>query len=384
MATIIERPDRPLPWFVVWREPETKKQRARAFRLKREAQEWRDKVSTDLRRGTYVDPRPVPFKEWAEGWLARTKPTVSPNAAIVHEWAVTRYVIPAFGRMALQGVTAERIERWQADLLGARKDDGGPRVSPRSVQICRTILGAILKDARLKGRLYANPMEAVRRIDVPKREMAYLTVDQLKAVCEQAGRVYGILFLLLALCGLRIAEALALGWADVDLERCRLWVRRQVLWHRRKDIQGEGPRWTFGEPKSEAGKRVVELPAPLVPFLAAHREAQDGTANPHRLLFPSEEGGPLDPRNVRRRHFKPALKALGITGVRMHDARRTFIALHVEAGTHPKLVQARVGHSDVRLTMDVYGKLAGEMALPESAAAHLDALAAQALPAVNQ
>jgi len=55
--------------------------------------------------------------------------------------------------------------------------------------------------------------------------------------------------------------------------------------------------------------------------------------------------------------------------------------MHVEAGTHPKLVQARVGHSNIKLTMDVYGKLAGEMALAEDQAAQLDVLTAKALPA---
>jgi len=53
----------------------------------------------------------------------------------------------------------------------------------------------------------------------------------------------------------------------------------------------------------------------------------------------------------------------------------------VEAGTHPKLVQARVGHSNIKLTMDVYGRLAGEMAPAEEQAARLDVLTAKALPA---
>jgi integrase len=122
----------------------------------------------------------------------------------------------------------------------------------------------------------------------------------------------------------------------------------------------------------------VEIPGPLVPFLAAHREAQNGGPNPLSLVFPSEEGTPLYPGHVRRRHFDPALKALGLTGIRPHDFRRTFIALHVEARTHPKLVQERVGHSNIKLTMDVYGKLAGKMALGAEQAARLDAMASVA------
>ncbi len=79
--------------------------------------------------------------------------------------------------------------------------------------------------------------------------------------------------------------------------------------------------------------------------------------------------------NIRNRHFQPALKALGLSGIRPHDFRRTFIALYVEAGTHPKLVQEWVGHSNIKLTMDVCGKLAGKMALGEDQAARLDRMA---------
>ena len=67
-------------------------------------------------------------------------------------------------------------------------------------------------------------------------------------------------------------------------------------------------------------------------------------------------------------------------GIRPHDFRRSVVALHVEAGTHPKLVQERAGHSTIALTMDVYGKNAGRMALAQEQEARLDVLAAKALP----
>ncbi len=86
---------------------------------------------------------------------------------------------------------------------------------------------------------------------------------------------------------------------------------------------------------------------------------------------------------LRRRHFLPALQALVIVGIRQHDFRRTFIALHVEAGTHPKLVQERVGHSSIGLTMDTYGRIAGQMALATEQEARFEALAVKALPASN-
>jgi len=58
MASVIKRPDRPLPYFVYWRDPVTKAQRSKALATKRTAEEFRDAVSTDLRHGTYADRRP--------------------------------------------------------------------------------------------------------------------------------------------------------------------------------------------------------------------------------------------------------------------------------------------------------------------------------------
>jgi integrase len=255
------------------------------------------------------------------------------------------------------------------------------RLSPRSVEICRTVLNTILEDARAKGYIFINPMEKVRKFEVPERELFFLKPLQVKALCELVGRFYGILFLIMAFCGLRIGEVTGLRRADIDLDHSLIFVRRQVIWRRKEDCPEGEPRWAVVEPKSKAGIRVVEIPQPMLPLVAAHLETLTGIHNSHELVFPSEAGTPIDPKNIRRRHFAPAMKALGISGVRQHDMRRTFIALHVEAGTHPKLVQDRVGHSDISLTMNVYGKLAGKMKLGAAEQARFNGLAHDALPA---
>ena len=368
-------PNRRLPWSVNWREPETKKQRWKYFATKREAEALRDTVSTELRQGTYIDRRPIPFKTFATDWLARTQPTVSANTHALHQWAVDRYLVPAFNLMAVQSLKPDRIERWQADLLHKGKP------GPRSVQIIRGVLNTILEDARAKGYIFVNPMDNVRRFDVPERELHYLDVSQVKDLCESVGAYYGVLFLVMAFCGLRIGEVTGLQRADLDLGRRRVFIQRQVIWRRKKDCPPGEPRWKLVEPKSTAGKRAVEIPAPLMAFLTAHLEDLNSVPNPLGLVFPSKTGTPLYPKNIRRRHFIPALTALGITGIRQHDFRRTFVALHVEAGTHAKLVQDRMGHSNIKLTMDVYGKIAGRMTLAPDQEARFDALATKALPA---
>lgn len=292
----------------------------------------------------------------------------------LHARAIDKYLIAAFGLMAVQSFMPDRIERWQADLLSKGKP------GPRSVQIIRGVLNTILENARAKGFIFVNPMERVRRFAVPERELHYLDGAQLKQLCEAVGAFYGVLFLVEAFCGLRIGEAMGLQIPDLDLERRPITIQHQVVWRRKKDCPPGEPRWKLVEPKSRAGRRVVEIPAPLVQFLQAHLASLKGP-NPLGLVFPSKTGAPLYPKNIRRRHFLPALQTLGIVGVRQHDFRRTFIALHVETGTHPKLVQERAGHSNSNLIMDVYGRIAGRMTLGQEQAARFEALVAKALPA---
>jgi len=102
--------------------------------------------------------------------------------------------------------------------------------------------------------------------------------------------------------------------------------------------------------------------------------------NPLDVVFPSETGTPLDRRNVRRRHFKPAMTALKIPNVRGHDLRRTLVFVHAKAGTHPKQVQERAGHTSLKVTWDVYGKMVGKLTLSADQRARLDGVATTALP----
>ena len=110
------------------------------------------------------------------------------------------------------------------------------KLSPRSVEICRTVLNTILEDARAKGYLFVNPMEKVRKFEVPERELSFLKPLQVKALCELVGGFYGIIFLIMAFCGLRIGEVTGLKRPDIDLDHGLIFVRRQVIWRRKKGL----------------------------------------------------------------------------------------------------------------------------------------------------
>jgi integrase len=91
-------------------------------------------------------------------------------------------------------------------------------------------------------------------------------------------------------------------------------------------------------------------------------------------VFCNSTGGPLRRSHVHDSVFKPILKAAGLHDIRFHDLRHTSASLLLAAGVHPKVVQERLGHSQVGITLDIYSHVLPTMGL--KAAGKLDSVLA--------
>lgn len=146
--------------------------------------------------------------------------------------------------------------------------------------------------------------------------------------------------------GLRWGGVAGLTVGSLDLLRGTLTVREQLGRDRR-----------LGPPKSATGRRTLSLPGPLTDMLAAHLAASNTTAvDPERLVFTSPQGTPLDYSRWRQRVWLPAVKIAGLSGASFHDLRRANATALVLDGVDLKTAQARLGHSDRRLTLAVYAQ----------------------------
>ena len=112
-----------------------------------------------------------------------------------------------------------------------------------------------------------------------------------------------------------------------------------------------------GPPKSEAGRRTLAAPEPLMAMLA-ERLARRGLtgADAEAYVFASPDGEPLEYSNFRYRHWLPACEAAGVKGLQFHDLRRANATGLVAEGVDLKTAQSRLGHSDPRLTLAVYAQ----------------------------
>lgn len=144
--------------------------------------------------------------------------------------------------------------------------------------------------------------------------------------------------------------------------------------------QGPDRRKTVG-PTKTGRNRAVPLGERAMRALNRHRIAQKrwklrlgNRWKDQALIFANETGGLLDGQNVVNRYFKPLLAKAKLPMIRLYDLRHTHATLLMAADQHPKVVQERLGHASIQLTLDTYSHIVPGM--QERASERLDALLA--------
>jgi integrase len=112
----------------------------------------------------------------------------------------------------------------------------------------------------------------------------------------------------------------------------------------------------FGEPKTAAGRRSIDLPAFLCKMLE-DQLAERSQPGVEGLVFVNTRGNPPHLSSFTSQTWKKAREKIGRPDLRWHDLRHTAVALAIANGAHPKSIQERMGHSSITVTLDRYGHL---------------------------
>lgn len=357
-AWIQKRPGRPKPYMARF-AADGARVRSRSFERKRDAEVWLANQKTALARGEWVDPRAgtATLEVWAVDWLRGRR--VAPATHARDEAIIKSLIVPALGRLQLGRISAEMLRGWVADMERAGK-------SPATISKAFGLVSQMLEQAVRDNRLGRSP---ARYVDLPREtreEMRFLTADQVATLVDATDDRYRAMVLLAAYSGLRWGELAGLKVDALDLPRGRLHVLRTVGEVKGKVIEGD--------PKTASSRRAVAIPRFVADALAAHlaKLRRLRPIGPNGWVFPAPAGGPLRRNAFRNRVWEPAIRAVGLEGVRFHDLRHTHAALLIAQGEHPKTIQSRLGHASISTTLDVYGHLFE--GLDESAAAKLDTI----------
>lgn len=305
----------------------------RSFKTRDEAELFLAQARAELIRGEYRQPVRVTFAEAAAEWLEHGEHVrkLKHSTMVDYRSAVARHLIPAFGRLQLEAITAGMVERWRSQGMAAGT------LPPRTANKLLAIMHAIFERARKAYAFPTNPLDDVERH--PERysgDLDFYSPEELWALVRAAvGEQDAAIFLTAAFTGLRRGELVALRWRDVDFAGSALRVRASV------SLGVESA------PKSGKVRTVPMVPdvAEALARLASRAEpAADDT-----LVFPGVDGGYLDASALRRRYVA-AVKRAGLRPIRFHDLRHTFGSLAINRASIVQ-VQSWLGHADVKTTM---------------------------------
>lgn len=330
-----------------------------------EAREWLQETRSQMQSGMSLAASQVTLNQFLQQWLESHKTSIRLKTAAQYDQIVNQYLSPGIGRIKLKELRPDHIQALYNSCLKAGK-------SERTVLLIHAVLNRALNQALKWGLIGRNPALGTTHPKYKHNEMKTLTDSQVRDLLRVVkGSKYEALYLLAVSTGLREGELLGLKWSDVDWETRRLKVQRQL-----QRLSGHG--LFFSEPKSQAGKRSVVLSTVVVSRLKSHRVIQAyerlfaGDAwQENDLIFPSTIGTPRDPRNLFK-HFKSLLKQAALPDIRFHDLRHTAATLMLQQGIHPKVVQERLGHADISLTLRTYSHVLPD--IQEEAAEKFDLL----------
>ncbi|KAK1180889.1 site-specific integrase [Streptomyces sp. NBS 14/10] len=334
------------------------------------------RLKADSQSGVPAATSKLTVGEFMTYWLmhvARLK--VRPTTYAAYESLTRNYLIPGLGKKKLTRLTARDIRSFlvttarTCQCCAQGKDKARPErkrrccalgeccegyPSDRTVRFLLVILRAALQHAVREDEL---PRNVARNVELgmgTKREIEPLTAQEGRRLLAAArgDRLWAVYELAVRI-GLRRGEVLGLRWQDVDLYDGVLTVRQT--------LQRVGGKLVASSPKTERSARRVALPDECVTALRARKAqqradkiaAEEWKGDANDLVFTTRRGTPIEPRNLNRA-FSLMCDRAKIRRVRFHDLRHTCASLLHEQGADARTIMEVLGHSSIRVTMDIY------------------------------
>ena len=331
---------------------------------KRDAEKRLSELLHQLDTGAYITPGKATVTEYLERWLKEYAwPNLAPRTAEGYEQIVRHYFIPQLGTTVMANLKPGHLQKFYSQEL-----DRG--LNPQTVRHHHTMIHKALQDAIEWGLLVRNVAEAIKPPRAQRHEMQAWSENELSQFLEAAkDSQYYELFYLALFTGMRRSELLALRWQDIDLILGQVFVNRSL--HQLRDGS-----YVFTQPKSAQSRRTIALSPSVVMVLKEYHDKRfidcvmlGTTFEDTALVFSTFDGNPLRPNTITRAWTNLATRA-GVKRIRLHDARHTHASIMLKQGIHPKIVQERLGHASIQITLDTYSHVAP--GLQESAAKRFD------------
>lgn len=311
---------------------EKKQTTRRGFHTKKEAQEFereflrKTKADMDMQLDSFVN---IYFED--------KKNELKQNSLRNKRHMIETHIIPYFGERKMNEITPAEIIQWQ-NLI---HEKGLKETYERMLQ---NQLNALFNHAQRIYNLSNNPCKKVKRMGKSDADrLDFWTKDEYDkflTVIEPGSEDF-VMFEILFWTGIREGELLALSMADFDMERRLLYITKTY-----NRMDGED---VITTPKTENSVRTINIPTFLTKEVGAYASQRYGLPESERLF-------PMVARTLQKRLKKYQEKA-GVKQIRVHDLRHSHVAYLINQGVGMLVIKERLGHKDIKMTMNIYGHL---------------------------
>ncbi len=349
------------------RDPRTGKSVRRSmgtFLRRKDADLAEHKAKIAIQNGTFQLYPPEPSQaltvhEAVDVWFETKAQSIQPNSAAGYKSAIGKHVLPAFGHIAVAGLTRDdvqrQVNRWRSEGMGVRL-----------LHRCVMVLRASLARQVANGKISSNPADGVEKPSARTRNEFVVWSDEeaqrFRLIAEE-DRLAPFWFLTLQE-GMRRGEALGLRWRDLqwsdDGSSCVARISQTIV----PDLANGGAALVQDRAKTRGSQRAVLLTPTTTSVLRAHRDRQRferqtlGQAwSAGDLIVTTTIGTPVTPSSVKR-SLNSVIDKAGVPHSTTHGLRHMAATVMLKHGVSPALVALKLGHSAIGTTVDLYGHLA--------------------------
>ena len=320
---------------------------------KKEANAVMHQMMADMDRGIAVRKSPKKIAEWLDEWLELYLPNVEETTRIGYKSKINCYLKPALGDIYVQSLRTDHVQKMVNNMVAKG-------LSAKNIRDTYNNINAAMKKAVVLRMVPYNPCEGVTLPKLKRYKAKVYNVQMIHHLLDIAeGTDMYLPILLCVTLGLRRGELLALRWDNVDFKNKVLKIRSNM-------VRGEKD-YVIKAPKSEAGVRDISLGDEVLAVLQKERTkyvTDIFSCNGHfqnlNFVIRQEDGSPLRPDSMSRK-WRRFLEEHKLPSIRFHDLRHSNATALIQAGVNPRVVQQRLGHADVNITLSTYTHVLPEM-----------------------
>lgn len=344
-----------------------KRKKQRGFKTKREAEAALVQVEAEVIHGTYIEPSKMLFKDYLEGWFVGKRSTLAEQSVTVYKTYLNNKIIPSLGHIPLSKLTSLHLQNFANEL---KEEDFSSKTIKKVFEIIRLAFEQA-KDFDIV------PKNVATKVKLPKLEQKAMEVwneqEIIRFLQTAKDERYYLAFYLAITTGMRQGEILGLRWKDIDFESNTLCIRQTLKNNGKGFLEGG---------KTKASMRTVDLTEEVMRSLKKHKASiakeklvGGGGYQDYGLVVCTPHGTPLNPSNLRR-VFNRLITKAEVPKITFHALRHTHATWLLSKGVNVKVISERLGHSNIKVTLDVYSHVLPTM--QAEVLTHLDALLSNA------